>query len=569
MQKEQIEAVFPLSPQQRGMLYESLASGDSGVHVEQASCSLPDDFDVSAFAGAWQRLLARHSILRTAFAWKSRAEPLQVVLRSVPVPLRRLAWRDRGLEQGALQTLRQDELQRGFDLARAPLMRLTLVESGAGSQLIWTHHHILMDGWCRGALLRELFDLYEALRRGEEPVLDPARPYLDYVQWLQEKQRDLSNAEDFWRHRLQGISRATPIGRPPLTADPSAYAVGFGERRGSLDGAGTARLQALTRRYSLTPNTLIQGAWALLLRRYAGTRDVTFGATVAGRPSELPQVESILGLFINTLPFRVSVRPEASLANWLAQDIQRGLLELRDYEYCSAGQIHRWSEVPGCEPLFHSVLVFENRPTPASPKNGGGRWGAGGGLQDAHFAGARTRHPLSVLVTLGSELEVLLVYNRQNLTGEDAAVMLEQFLGLLDLFGEGLDRFVSEVEKSLSQDLVPRFRPPLQARGEDGFTPPRTATERRIADLWQEVLGLESVGIDEDFFHLNGHSLLAMTLVHRLQTDFAVELVPRDLFEAPTVAELALRIAEKQATGLEQETVERLLSQVEQEPSSR
>ncbi|HEY0384440.1 MAG TPA: amino acid adenylation domain-containing protein, partial [Pyrinomonadaceae bacterium] len=218
----------------------------------------------------------------------------------------------------------------------------------------------LLDGWSGAQLLQELLALYKSLRHGESVQLERSRPYGDYIGWLQ--RQDNASAESFWRKMLAGFTVPTPLCLDRTFRGTLQQAERHDRQEITLTAALTAELARFGRRHQLTLNTLVQGAWALLLSRYSGQRDVLFGATVSGRPAALPGVESILGNFINTLPVRVSVNPDARLAVWL-RELQRAQVEMRQYEYSPLVQIQRWSEVPGTLPLFESLIVFENYPT--------------------------------------------------------------------------------------------------------------------------------------------------------------------------------------------------------------
>ncbi|MEH2156362.1 MAG: amino acid adenylation domain-containing protein [Nostoc sp.] len=334
-QTKNIESIYPLSASQQGMLFETLSASESGIHLEQCILNLQEDLDSLAFEKAWQRLIERHSILRTAFIWEAQNEPLQVVLKGVEVSLEQEDWRGLSLsqQQEKLQTYLSADRLRGLEMTKPPLMRLALFQVDSNAyQFVWTSHHILTDGWCVPLIFKEVFAFYEAFSKGQDLLLEPSHPYRNYITWL--KQQDLSQAEAFWRDKLQGFKSPTPLG---IVAEPvnfSAQEERYGEQKTCLPAAATAALQSLVRQHQLTLNILVQGVWALLLSRYSGLEDVVFGATVSGRPSELVGAESMLGLFINTLPMRLLVSPQASLWSWL-RDIQNQSFTQRDYEYCS------------------------------------------------------------------------------------------------------------------------------------------------------------------------------------------------------------------------------------------
>ncbi|MCC6858461.1 MAG: amino acid adenylation domain-containing protein, partial [Bryobacterales bacterium] len=369
--RKDLESVYPLSPMQQGMLFHTLYAPGSGVYVEQLHCILEGSLDAAAFRQAWQRALDRHTVLRTAFVWKRLENARQVVHRHLEVPLE---WEDwSGLEAAEqdhrLEAMLACERLRGFDLNKAPLVRLKLIRLGENThRFVWSHHHLLLDGWSLPILLKEVFACYEAAAAGRTPVLPPARPYREYIDWL--RRQDRSRAQAFWRRYLKGFAAPTPLAagpEPSAAPDLTTYAT----EEIQLPAECTSELQALCRQNGLTLNTLVQGAWALLLSRYSGESDVLFGATVSGRPAELAGAGSMLGLFINTLPVRARIPDGMAMLDWLRQ-LQVEQAELRQYEHSSLAEVQSWSEIPRGVSLFDSLLVFENYPVDDSLLSGTG-----------------------------------------------------------------------------------------------------------------------------------------------------------------------------------------------------
>jgi amino acid adenylation domain-containing protein/non-ribosomal peptide synthase protein (TIGR01720 family) len=364
-----IEDIYPLSPLQSGLLFHTLLEPGSKVYVGQLTCELHGSLDETAFAGAWHLLVARHAILRTAFVWKGQREPVQVVHRKLELPWRKQDWRelDPGARETKLAAFLAEDRRRGFEPNRAPLIRLTTLWLRENVwQLVLSHHHLLLDGWSFPVLLREFSEAYDALCAGRAPALPPARPYSSYLAWLQ--RRDPERAEVFWREELRGFAAPTPLS----VTRPGRGGSDYDTAQLLLSAEETERLRVTCRNLSVTLNTLLQGAYAIVLNRYSGVNDVVFGISVSGRPADLPGVETIVGLFTNTLPLRVSVPAEAEVAPWL-RALQERLLTLREFDFSPLSDVQRWSEVPRGQPLFESLLAFENYPVDAalSPRFGG------------------------------------------------------------------------------------------------------------------------------------------------------------------------------------------------------
>src|SRR5215216_1016254 len=311
MSKHNIEAIYPLSPMQRGMLFHSIFDQESAVYTAQFVCPIHGELDAGAFKRAWQMVVDRNEILRTLFTWERRDEPLQIVRSQINLIWEEQDWRLAGASEQAeyIDAYLTADRKRGFKLSEPPLMRFALIKLADDlHQFIWSKHHLLMDGWSIAKIIEEALTFYEALCGDRQPALGRPRPYKDYIAWLQKQ--DMSAAESFWRRTLKGFSSALPLPMEVSINSSSPGEVSDHEQCIRLSADSTAALQSFAREQGLSLNTLALGAWALLLSRYSGKRDVVFGSTVSGRPAELAGVETMVGLFINTLPLRVEVSPE-------------------------------------------------------------------------------------------------------------------------------------------------------------------------------------------------------------------------------------------------------------------
>ena len=431
-----MEASYALSPMQQGMLFHSLHEQQPGIDIEQMVCTLHENLEVTAFIRAWEQVMERHAILRTSFRWTNAGEPSQQVYQDVSLPVAQYDWR--GLpdieQQERHQTYLQSDRQRGFDLSHAPLMRLALFRlAEAEYRLIWTFHHILLDGRSFTLLLKEVFALYEAICQGQTLSLPSPRPYRDYIEWLQ--QQDLSRAKNFWQHLLKGFSTPTPL--LPVQASSQLQA-GYGEEQIRLSSALTTALQALAKQQDITPNTIVQGAWALLLSRYSGEEDVVFGATRACRHSALAGTEAMMGLLINTLPVRVQVPAEAFLLPWL-KELRSQHIAVRDYEHTPLVNVQAWSDVPPGVSLFESIVVFENYLLNTVLQQQGDNWQN----RDFQFH-EQPGFPLVLISCLDTELLLKISYDRRRF--DKAAIA--RLLGHLQTLLAGM---IAQPERSLAE----------------------------------------------------------------------------------------------------------------------
>lgn len=490
--KPEIEAIYPLSPMQQGMLFHSLQHPDEPLYFEQLHCVIEAELDIEAFSRAWQTVVNRHSILRTCFVWKRLDKLLQVVNKSVAVPVEYADWRGESSEvqSARFQAFLSEDKKRGFNLGKAPLLRLALFRmSDRLYRFVWSNHHILLDGWSLPLLLGEILECYEAYLRGANPALPPVRPYRDYINWLQ--QQDMARAEEFWRQRLGDFAAPTPLTMQRISPRQPRSDGGYLKAEYSFSAATTAQLQAFAQHHRITLNTLVQGAWALLLNHYSGENDVVFGTTVSGRPPDLSGSDRMLGLFINTLPNRIRIGEKDQLVPWL-QAIQSSQYETRDFEYTPLTEVHGWSRVPRSQPLFNSILVFENYPVDSAFSD------QSGSLRFSDIVNfERTNYPLTVAASPGKEFYLAIAYEEALFDDQAIQRMLGHLANLLKGFverpstwltsytmlaAEEYDRIISDWSQSPSVDLPDTTIDTIFARQADE-TPDATALVFREQQL--------------------------------------------------------------------------------------
>ncbi|HKG78213.1 MAG TPA: amino acid adenylation domain-containing protein, partial [Pyrinomonadaceae bacterium] len=426
MSKENIEAIYALSPMQEGMFFHSLYAPQSGVYFQQLNCVLEGRLNIDAFQRAWQRVVDRHAILRTAFVWKRLEKPLQVVNKQVNLDIESQDWRDlsREAQEQRLQESLSADKKLGFDLSKAPLMRFFLFRlADERYEFVWSHSNMLLDGWSLFLVIKEVFEFYDAFRIGTVPDLPPPTPFKDYVDWL--KQQDHRRAENFWTATLSGFTQPNTIAIKSETNEQD-HAESYGELQLDLPESLTSNLQTFGRKHKLTLNTIVQGAWALLLHLYTGDDDIVFGTTVSGRPPALKNVESMVGLFINTLPVRIAIAPQQSVVPWL-QQLQRSNVELRDYEYSQLVDVQRKSDVPGGTHLFNSIIVFESYPVDSAINE------LDTGLKIRGFKFVeQTNYPLTFIVTPQRRMTMKIAFAPREFHPETIRRMLSQLETILE-----------------------------------------------------------------------------------------------------------------------------------------
>jgi amino acid adenylation domain-containing protein/non-ribosomal peptide synthase protein (TIGR01720 family) len=396
--EQDIEDIFPLSPTQEGMLFHTLEAPGTGLYVNQISVAV-EGLDADRLAAAWRQMVIRHPVLRTGFLWRSELpRPLQVVFKQADIPVIQLDWRGQeGVEQ-RIVAYADEALRHEFNFVEPPIS-LSLIRTGENRhQLIWTKHHILLDGWGDSLLIGDWLHCYNG-----EMLPQPGPDYRVYVDWL--ARQDKQATQQFWQNELRGTDGPTLLAQSVGNRAQDGNRSGYAQLYTRLGVEETRQMQAFAQQLHITLNTLVQAAWALLLQRYTGKQTVVFGATVAGRPPALPDADRILGLFINTIAVPVARCSEQTVASYLT-GLQRTNARLRDYEYASLADVQRWAGLSG-QPLFDSIVVFENFPINAalrSDEHYGLRFGeiAGKGL---------TGYAMDLQVVIGVMLEIEYAYS--------------------------------------------------------------------------------------------------------------------------------------------------------------
>ncbi|TGY36629.1 non-ribosomal peptide synthetase [Stenotrophomonas maltophilia] len=434
-----VEDIYPATPLQQGLIHHSLLDPDGGTYLIQMDFSLPDALDVDRLVAAWQRVLAGHAILRTAFVQLADSRLLQVVQPAPALPVQRLDWRARQNDaEAAWQQLQARDRAVGFDFAVAPLLRLHIAQMpDHAHRLLLTYHHALLDGWSIPLLLERVHAAYARAVDGQANAVPemPGRPFRDYVQWLAE--RPVETAERYWRDHLEGFSQVTTI-----LQGAASEGLGSACQRLVVSPALHAAIDALARRQGTTQSSVLQLAWARVVSRYSGRHDVVFGVTGAGRPPEMADIEASVGVFINTVPARFRLAANARVGDLLrechAQQVQRD-----EHAFLPLSRIQALSDIRADTPLFESLLVFENYPV----ANGDGDADPTSDSLQASLLGSqeRSNYPLSLCIVPTADSLVV------NLNHDLARYPVSQARAMLQHFEQALQGIVDHVDAPLGR----------------------------------------------------------------------------------------------------------------------
>ncbi|WP_068185777.1 non-ribosomal peptide synthetase [Mycobacterium sp. UM_CSW] len=530
-----IADVLPLTPLQQGLLFHaSTAQGGDDVYAVQLDVTLSGRLDQHRLRDAVHTVVARHPNLAARFSARFD-QPVQIIPADPVVP-----WRYLDLSGGdadvdeQIQEICAAERAAVYDLADHPALRVALIRTGQDRhRFVLTNHHIVLDGWSLPILLGELFASYYGQR------LPAAGSYRRFVSWL--AGRDVDGARAVWREIFDGFAAPTLVGPPDW--------FGLG-RRGvasfRVPEDTTRALGELARTRHTTVSTVLQAAWAQLLTWLTGQRDVAFGAVVSGRPAEVPGADSMVGLFINTVPVRATITGETTTADLLDQ-LQGEHNRTLDHQHLALSEVHR---VTGHARLFDTVFVYENYPADPAALAGTD------GLAITDIANRDYYHyPLTVQALPGRELELHVQFRADVFSPADIEALIERFQQTLVAMTTGPTRPLSLIEvrddgKHARPDRSSYHPAPAPSVPDhnhngngNGHHAPTSLVEQILTGIYAQVLGVDHVGIDESFFDLGGDSLAAMRATATINTALDADLEVTALFEAPSVRRLSQRLA--------------------------
>ena len=536
-----LEDIYALTPMQR--LFFVMETSQANLGFEQWHFRLDGPVDTERLRRAFEHVIERHPMLRTAFVAEGGGEPVQIVSAGVRLPWSEEDWRAIATEaqEERLADLLAADARTGFDTACAPLMRVALRRvSDASHHFVWSTHHLCIDGWSWPIVLADVSRAYAAFEAGREPSPAEAAPFKRYVEWLADR---APQSEAFWKSQLAEFSAPTPLlGASAPNAAPGAEpaAEHFADVVLSLPAATTGALQSLARASHITLSAVFNAAWALLLGHYSGASRVVFGAAFSGRPAEIDGIESLVGPCVNNLPVGVSIDPSAPLAPWLAQ-LQRTQFEIAQHQYAPLEKIQQWAGIAWRHRLFDSLVVFQNYRVDADARR------IGAGIRSTLVSAPEaTNYPLTLVVSVEEQLRVRLIFKPASL----ARASVQRFADDLSTTLAALAAAQAETIGALLALLPAGSRGQASAPAQAGTVPrhsafaaPSSAAEREIAAVWQELFGIEQVSLDDNFFDLGGHSVLLVQAHARLKASVRADLPIVALLQYPTVRALARHLS--------------------------
>jgi len=526
LKKRNIGGMLGLSPMQAAMLFHYLAVPGSDLHVEQVCLILMGALDENLFKRAWDKVVQANEALRTVFRWEGIKQPVQIVLNEQQPEVRFLDFAARSENReavlDAVERLKVTDRQEKFDLTKTPF-RVSLARLGKGQvAMLISYHHILMDGWSLGIVLKEFFFCYGELRQAKEPLIPGKASYKDYLDFLARQGRLRVESEP-----VETVGRAQVVGRHSVSMGA------FGRFQASRPQKFGKKLEDFCRATGVTQAALLYTAWAIVLMGYNRAREAVFAVTVSGRQAKVKGIEEMVGLLIDTLP--LPVRPNAGQAFF-------------DLVLQVNALLPGWEErAPSSQEksLFDSLFILENYPLKGVLAPGE----VDLSIESVWFS-ILSAYEITVMITLFEGVGLHLVYDLGRWSAEMAADLGEGFLAVVEAImaqpGREVAESVGEMETRFAggraQLLVcPEEIAAGSGPGRAGYPQPRDEIEEKLHGLWAEVLHLEKgqIGIDDDFFAFKGHSLRASMLAVRVHRTFGVKVPVTEVFRRPTIRSLA------------------------------
>jgi acyl carrier protein len=416
-----------------------------------------------------------------------------------------------------------------------PLSRFTLLRvRDDDCHLLWTSHHLVVDGWSWPLILHEVFVAYNALLRHETIRWEPTTPFRVYVDWLSGESQSAS--ESFWRHYLSGKTSPTRVLGSATAAASATPIAPIGEVHIPVPTSIVSGLNTLVRGMRLTLNTVLLGTWALVVHQLSNDPDVLLGATFSGRPAELDGVEGMVGCFVNNLPVRAIIHCEQNLFEWL-QAIGNQLLDIQTHQSTPLACVHSWSEIPSRHRLFDTLFVFQNYELDAKAFRA-----IDGTALQVLAAPEASRYTLTALVVPQPEFHLRLLFERRHFDDASGAKIVQAWLAVLSQLVLQPDAVVGDLVTVLRSLIPARVQLTVPLHHDSPSELPTVLAneiEGKIVELWQEAFSVERIGLDDNFFDLGGHSVLLVRVHYQLQQTLGRNIPIVKLFQYPTIRSLA------------------------------
>lgn len=539
IERKNVEDIYGLCPLQKGIFFHYLTKPDSDSYLAQLTLSLRGNININLFKKALKTVTANNEMLRTVFRWEGLVNPVQIVLKDYEIPVfiydfSNISENDTVKE---VERLKKSVRARKIDIAKSPVEIMLVRISDRRCEMVLSWHHIVYDGWSNAIFLRETMTAYDSLINGIPVKSTAKRRYKEFVKWCES--RDEEQQQNYWRDYFKGLKKKTPLPLNKRKKVDTAAITGY--HTFTLPEELLSKVHRFLSSGNNTFAILVYCAWAILLHKYTGENDIVFGTTVSGRLAGIENIESIIGLFINTLPLRVKTDDTEKVSDIL-KDIGRTKESWADYEASDLVKIKGCSRVDAKDTLFDSIVVVENYPLDMDKWVSSDKSTIG---IEAFDIVEKTDFSILLGVLLPHNNILTFQYDTLIYTAEDIKNIAEHYLYILDKIVNDRDIRLSGIEmtpvKESEEALLEaeESEDEYTAGNKDIYVPPGDETEESLAAVWKELLNLERVSVNSNFFDIGGNSILLLKMVAKLSRVYPKAVSAADAFSYPTIEQLA------------------------------
>jgi thioesterase domain-containing protein/acyl carrier protein len=533
MNRAKFEAIYPLTFLQQRLLIHGLSNKQDDQGFIQVTCSIEGPLEFELLKNSWDLTAQQHGTLRTSIHWENLEKPVQVVHPETNIKWQYLDLSDQQDQtEKRLNNFLAADKEKGLRFHKAPVSRCALIKLSTDKHfLVWTCHHILIDGWSGKVVLQQVFDCYDKLSDEAQYQPDKIPQLKSYLDWLSKRNRQ--KAQQYWTDYLKDFKKPTLLGS--VDHETTSRRI-FSEQKLVISSTDFQTLKGLLRRQRITLNTFIYTIWGILLGKVCSSQDIVFGSTVSGRSLGFPNIEKMVGLFMNVLPVRLRLKPEMPIIEHMQSSQPHQLLS-SEFEYVGENSINTWIDWQLGKPLFDTLIVTQN----LAANNVSS--------QKLNISGVKgrvtTTHALTLIAEPAEDLQLVLRYDSQII---DQSLVEWISKGISDMVRQLADQ--EQVTLAELQSLLnsPPSRPYQitrntmdevpQSKLEPDFAGPTNALELELTKIWEALIGKYPIGIDDNFFEVGGDSFKALQLMARIERSMKRKVSPLALIQHPTIRSL-------------------------------
>lgn len=524
--KSKIEAIYPLSTMQTGLLFHHLTEKEDRGFLN-VQCIIDGNLDIDLLKKSWDLAIKRHPVLRTSVHWNKVKKPVQVILSGASMNWTILDWSNSTTSKQLkdLSEFKINNKKNGVKFHKNPLSEVSLIKTKPDSfYFIWSCHHLLLDGWSSSIILKDVFTFYDALFTGKDPKLENIPTYKSYLNW--QKKIDVNDAKTFWRENFKDCNKSFLFNENQHKIEALLH------NHIDLSIENTLKAEQLAKYYQTTLNTLFQGIWSIIIAKYTNRYDVVFGNTVSGRSGDFPSIELISGMFTNVIPLRtiLNIDDNLSIKEWL-KNIQSQQLEARKYEHITIDEITEWIGSTS-NSLFDSLFIFENYP-----------WNdidLGDIKVHSSESGITTTYPLTITIKTGKLINIDILSEVSLFSTETNEWILNRFEEIINILHENKVISIQYLLKNITPiDSHINVQKSIASKQTHAIVAPKNKTEIELLKIWQILLNKNAISSDDNFFEIGGKSLIAVRLFSMIEKRLNIQLSPTTILEHSTISSLA------------------------------